>query len=121
MAHFHGTYKKVCDKHDPEYYAKFKKVSCVSCVRQSTGLRYHPIRGAGRGVIAPLVSLGTAACEGSCRSGSSSKNTYCREPWPVLPFVVLSVYWLPNKIVAGKASLLFLTESEAHTWVRGQY
>lgn len=26
MAHFHGTYKKVCDKHDPEYYAKFKKV-----------------------------------------------------------------------------------------------
>lgn len=27
MKHFHGTYKKVCDKHDPEYYAKFKKVS----------------------------------------------------------------------------------------------
>lgn len=27
MEHFHGTYKKVCDKHDPEYYAKFKKVS----------------------------------------------------------------------------------------------
>lgn len=26
MAHFHGTYKEVCDKHDPEYYAKFKKV-----------------------------------------------------------------------------------------------
>jgi len=25
MAHFHGTYKAVCDKHDPEYYAKFKK------------------------------------------------------------------------------------------------
>ncbi|CAN0204429.1 unnamed protein product, partial [Hapterophycus canaliculatus] len=25
MKHFHGTYKKVCDKHDPEYYAKFKK------------------------------------------------------------------------------------------------
>ena len=25
MAHFHGTYKGVCDKHDPEYYAKFKK------------------------------------------------------------------------------------------------
>ena len=22
---FHGEYKKVCDKHDPEYYAKFKK------------------------------------------------------------------------------------------------
>jgi len=22
---FHGTYKDVCDKHDPEYYAKFKK------------------------------------------------------------------------------------------------
>ena len=26
MAHLDGTYKKVCDKHDPEYYAKFKKV-----------------------------------------------------------------------------------------------
>eukprot|EP00904_Undaria_pinnatifida_P005687 jgi/Undpi1/2248/HiC_scaffold_12.g05634.m1 len=25
MVHFHGTYKKVCDKHDPEYYTKFKK------------------------------------------------------------------------------------------------
>ena len=25
LAHFHGTYKDVCDKHDPEYYAKFKK------------------------------------------------------------------------------------------------
>jgi coproporphyrinogen III oxidase len=25
MAHFHGTYKAVCDKHDPSYYAKFKK------------------------------------------------------------------------------------------------
>lgn len=27
MKQFHGTYKEVCDKHDPEYYAKFKKVS----------------------------------------------------------------------------------------------
>ena len=25
VKHFHGTYKEVCDKHDPEYYAKFKK------------------------------------------------------------------------------------------------
>lgn len=25
MAHFHGTYKKVCDNHDPEFYGKFKK------------------------------------------------------------------------------------------------
>ena len=25
MRHFHGTYKNVCDKHDPTYYAKFKK------------------------------------------------------------------------------------------------
>ncbi|CAM9460630.1 unnamed protein product, partial [Phaeothamnion confervicola] len=25
MRHFHGTYKEVCDKHDPAYYAKFKK------------------------------------------------------------------------------------------------
>lgn len=25
MKHFHGTYKEVCDKHDDEYYAKFKK------------------------------------------------------------------------------------------------
>jgi len=25
MKHFHGTYKQVCDKHDPEYYNKFKK------------------------------------------------------------------------------------------------
>jgi len=25
VKHFHGTYKAVCDKHDPEYYAKFKK------------------------------------------------------------------------------------------------
>merc|ERR1719486_619586 len=25
MAHFHGTYKDICDKHDPEYYQKFKK------------------------------------------------------------------------------------------------
>jgi len=25
MEHFHGTYKAVCDRHDPEYYPKFKK------------------------------------------------------------------------------------------------
>jgi len=25
MKHFHGTYKQVCDKHDPEFYPKFKK------------------------------------------------------------------------------------------------
>jgi len=25
VKHFHGTYKAVCDKHDPEYYARFKK------------------------------------------------------------------------------------------------
>lgn len=25
MKHFHGTYKTICDKHDPEYYAKFKQ------------------------------------------------------------------------------------------------
>lgn len=25
MRHFHGTYKAVCDKHDPAFYAKFKK------------------------------------------------------------------------------------------------
>ena len=25
IQHFHGTYKAVCDKHDPEYYPKFKK------------------------------------------------------------------------------------------------
>mmetsp|Transcript_1038 Transcript_1038/g.3832 ORF Transcript_1038/g.3832 Transcript_1038/m.3832 type:complete len:315 (+) Transcript_1038:400-1344(+) len=25
MAHFHGTYKGICDEHDPEYYPKFKK------------------------------------------------------------------------------------------------
>lgn len=25
MAHFHGSYKKVCDKYDLEYYPKFKK------------------------------------------------------------------------------------------------
>lgn len=25
MKHFHGTYKTVCDKHDSEYYPKFKK------------------------------------------------------------------------------------------------
>ena len=25
MKHFHGTYKDVCDKHDQNYYAKFKK------------------------------------------------------------------------------------------------
>lgn len=24
MKHFHGTYKRVCDNHDPEYYSKFK-------------------------------------------------------------------------------------------------
>lgn len=30
MKQFHGTYKKVCDKHDPEYYAKFKKVSTAT-------------------------------------------------------------------------------------------
>jgi coproporphyrinogen III oxidase len=24
MKHFHGTYKEVCDKHDPEYYPEFK-------------------------------------------------------------------------------------------------
>jgi coproporphyrinogen III oxidase len=25
MKHFHGTYKEVCDRHDPEYYQKFKQ------------------------------------------------------------------------------------------------
>lgn len=25
MRHFHGTYKKVCDKHDPEFYEKYRK------------------------------------------------------------------------------------------------
>ena len=25
MKHFHGTYKEVCDRHDPEYYPKFKQ------------------------------------------------------------------------------------------------
>jgi coproporphyrinogen III oxidase len=25
MKHFHGTYKAVCDKHDPAFYPKFKK------------------------------------------------------------------------------------------------
>lgn len=25
MKHFHGTYKEVCDKHDPEFYPKFKE------------------------------------------------------------------------------------------------
>ena len=25
MKHFHGTYKEVCDRHDPAYYPKFKK------------------------------------------------------------------------------------------------
>jgi len=25
MKHFHGTYKRVCDKHDPGFYGKFKK------------------------------------------------------------------------------------------------
>ena len=25
MKHFHGTYKAVCDKHDPEFYPRFKK------------------------------------------------------------------------------------------------
>jgi len=25
VKHFHGTYKEACDKHDPEYYPKFKK------------------------------------------------------------------------------------------------
>lgn len=25
MEHFHGTYKKICDKHDPEYYKEFKQ------------------------------------------------------------------------------------------------
>ena len=25
MKHFHGTYKAVCDRHDPAYYDKFKK------------------------------------------------------------------------------------------------
>lgn len=25
MKHFHGTYKNICDKHDPEFYPKFKK------------------------------------------------------------------------------------------------
>lgn len=25
MKHFHGTYKAVCDKHDPTYYERFRK------------------------------------------------------------------------------------------------
>ena len=24
MKHFHGTYKEVCDRHDPNYYKEFK-------------------------------------------------------------------------------------------------
>ena len=25
MKHFHGTYKRVCDEHDPAYYQKFRQ------------------------------------------------------------------------------------------------
>ena len=25
MQHFHGSYKQVCDQHDPEYYHKFRQ------------------------------------------------------------------------------------------------
>merc|ERR1719311_1102268 len=37
MAHFHGTYKKICDSHDPEYYAISKE--CVNAVTDA----YLPI------------------------------------------------------------------------------
>lgn len=87
-----------------------------------TRLRYLPARAAGRGVIAQLVSLRSPACGGSYGSGPPSNKTscYCCKPWPVLQFVVLSVCWLPNKVVPGKGSLLFQFESEPHAWVKGQ-
>lgn len=31
MKHFHGSYKAVCDAHDPEYYQKFRKW-CAPCL-----------------------------------------------------------------------------------------
>ena len=30
MKHFHGTYKDVCDKYDPEWYGKFKTLARTS-------------------------------------------------------------------------------------------
>jgi coproporphyrinogen III oxidase len=37
MKHFHGSYKQVCDAHDPEFYHKFRKwyarpLLCMSLV-----------------------------------------------------------------------------------------
>lgn len=33
MHHFHGTYKDVCDRHDPEYYQRFRQWCGAACRR----------------------------------------------------------------------------------------
>lgn len=32
MKHFHGTYKAVCDRHDPAYYEKFRQWCAPPCL-----------------------------------------------------------------------------------------
>ena len=29
IKHFHGTYKKVCDEHDPAWYPRMKEEACL--------------------------------------------------------------------------------------------
>ena len=40
MKHFHGTYKEVCDKHDPDYYKEFKAWSDRYFVIQHRNTEY---------------------------------------------------------------------------------
>jgi coproporphyrinogen III oxidase len=37
MKHFHGTYKNVCDRHDPAYYPRFKKWWAGGALDQAWG------------------------------------------------------------------------------------
>ena len=65
-AHFHKTIKDVCDKHDPEYYPKFKK--------WCDDYFYIPHRREARGVGGIFFDDLDAEFLKSSSSGSSSKN-----------------------------------------------
>ena len=82
MQHFFGTYKSVCDKHDPTYYAKYKKW-CACSTRRS---RYPAERGGAQqsrrasAVQALRISAegGEAGVRRSATESSEGSTAECR-------------------------------------------
>ncbi len=79
MKHFHGTYKAVCDKHDPAYYAKFKQW-CDEYVPLSTLAHKHT-----HTLSLSLVRSMTLLIQRSVCRGWRMTGKIDRLPWNVLP------------------------------------